>query len=246
MNIVLLHPEDASGKDRWALRDRRARHVREVLGAGVGDAVRVGLRDGPLGTGSIERIDADRVEITAALDGPAPEPWVDLVLGVPRPKQIRKLVPQVVALGIRSLSFLRTWRVQRPYLASPLLRPEGLVELIEDGLMQAGRTAWPRVRTIPRFETYCHEAEARPGDETTRIVAVPGAALDLANRRAPLSPPITLVVGPEGGLLPREVDRLVRAGHQALAFGPSTLRTDTACVVLIGQLDLIRRMTLPD
>jgi len=59
-----------------------------------------------------------------------------------------------------------------------------------------------------------------------------------------VSAPVFLVVGPGGGLLPYEVERLAARGFEPTRFGPSTLRTDTACVAIAGQLDLHRRMAL--
>ena len=249
MNIILLHPEDARGDDgaRYSVSDRRARHLREVLGADVTDEIRVGLVDGPLGTAEIVRRDDDGIELDCRWTEPAPRPWLDLVLAVPRPKQLRKLLPQITALGLRRLTFLRTWRVQRPYLGSPLLEAEGHADLIEEGLMQAGRTAWPGVRRFDRFEDFCADATARAARVGTRLLADPRAPTDLAERTTPLDTPTELVVGPEGGLLPYEVERLVACGFEAVRSGPAVLRTDTACVALVAQLDLLaRRSSLRD
>jgi RsmE family RNA methyltransferase len=249
MNIVLLHPEDARGEDdaRFSVSDRRARHIREVLGAGVADRIRVGLVDGPLGTAEIVGRRGDAIELTCRWTGPAPRPWLDLVLAVPRPKQLRKLLPQVTALGLRRLTFLRTWRVQRPYLASPLLDGEGHANLFEEGLMQAGRTAWPRVGRFDRFEDFCADAIARTGRGGTRLLADPRATRDLAQRADLLDTPIELVIGPEGGLLPYEVQRLIECGFESVRSGSAILRTDTACVAIVAQLDLLmRRSSLGD
>lgn len=246
MNIILLRTRDARTEDRWVLRDRRAAHVRAVLGAEVGATVRVGLEDGPLGEATVCRVSDLELELACRWDREAPPPWIDLALGIPRPKQLKKLLPQLAALGLRSLTFLRTWRVQRPYLDSPLLRPDGHEALLEEGLMQAGRTWWPRVRTVERFEDFCRERE-RATLAGARIVADPRADVDLSARPAgAIQRPVELVVGPEGGLLPYEVERLTACGFTATRFGSSTLRTDTACLILIGQLDLHTRMPVLD
>lgn len=250
MNIVLLHPADAVDGDdaRFVVSDRRASHIREVLGANATDRVRVGLRDGPLGTAEVVHATDGRVELACAWIGSAPAPWIDLALAVPRPKQLRKIIPQVVALGLRRLTFLRTWRVQRPYLASPLLEPAGHAALVEEGLMQAGRTAWPSVRRFDRFEDFCADAKASVGtpSQGTRLVADPRATEDLSERLEPVRTPVEVVIGPEGGLLPYEVERLVDCGFGAVRSGPAILRTDTACVAILAQLELLARRSLRD
>ena len=50
-----------------------------------------------------------------------------------------------------------------------------------------------------------------------------------------------LALGPDGGLLPYEVDKLGEAGFEAITMGPHALRTETALAALWGQLDLLRR-----
>ncbi len=237
MNIVLIKPGDPTDGHRVRVTGRRARHLSEVLGAKVGSTVRVGRIDGPLGQARVRAIDVGAAELECEWTHAAPEPWLHLVLAVPRPKQLKKLLPQVAALGLASLILTRTWRVQRPYLTSPLLRPDGYGPLIEDGLMQAGRTAWPHVERFERFESFCASVHGLP---KTRLVAHPYAVIDL-DQRTRVEAPVALFIGPEGGLLPFEVERLAEAGFDPIRSGAGTLRTDTACLVLGGQLDLLRR-----
>ena len=54
MNLVLLAPGEIADDGTATLDAPRARHVRDVLRAGVGTAIRVGLLDGPLGTATVE------------------------------------------------------------------------------------------------------------------------------------------------------------------------------------------------
>lgn len=248
MNIVLVHPEEAvdAARTRFVLSDRRAAHLREVLEVGVGDEVRVGLRDGLLGAAEVVASHPAGVELTCRWSAPAPAPWLDLVLAIPRPKQLKRLLPQIAAFGLRRLTFLRTWRVQLPYLSSPMLGPPGYGPLFEEGLMQAGRTAWPEVRRFDRFEAFCADAAGSPDGGGTRLLADPRADDDLAARTTPLRAPVELVIGPEGGLLPYEVERLANAGFAPVRAGPSILRTDTACVAIAAQLDLLIRRSVPD
>jgi 16S rRNA (uracil1498-N3)-methyltransferase len=43
--------------------------------------------------------------------------------------------------------------------------------------------------------------------------------------------PLTVVVGPEGGLTTGELDRLQGAGYVPVRLGPHTLRFETAAIV---------------
>ena len=49
---------------------------------------------------------------------------------------------------------------------------------------------------------------------------------------------LALVVGPEGGISPAELDRLVAAGAQPVRLGTSVLRTSTAGPAAIAVLNV--------
>ena len=53
MNIILLAPEDWLDENTVCLDDRRHEHIRSVLKAEIGDALRVGLLDGLRGSGCL-------------------------------------------------------------------------------------------------------------------------------------------------------------------------------------------------
>ena len=45
-----------------------------------------------------------------------------------------------------------------------------------------------------------------------------------------------LVIGPEGGFIPYEVEKLQTAGCQPVTLGPRILRVETALTSLLGRL----------
>jgi 16S rRNA (uracil1498-N3)-methyltransferase len=245
VNLLLLFPEDRVGdtwEPRFRVQDGRARHVREVLGLGPGDTLRVGLLEGPVGTATIEALDGAGLELLATLDGePPPRPTLDLVLAIPRPKTLKKLLPEVTALGVDRLTLLRTWRVAQPYLGSPLLSPEGHRPLLFEGMMQALTTHEPKVEVEPRFRPFVEDRAPERFAGHLKLVAHPYAATPLASLDVPADARVALAVGPEGGLIPEELASFERAGFVAVSSGPRVLRVETACVALLAQIDLLRR-----
>jgi RsmE family RNA methyltransferase len=238
VNLILLFERDRILGDRFVLSGARAAHVRSVLRAKVGDSLRVGLLEGPLGSGRVASI-GDEIESECTFEGEVPpRPAIDLVLAIPRPKSLKKLLPEVTALGIDRLVLLRTWRVAKPYLSTAILDPKAHEPLLHEGMMQAMTTRMPRVQIEPLFKPFVEDR--LPSFEGTKLVAHPYAETPLHRIRVAESERIVLVIGPEGGLLPYEIEALERAGCRSIHIGPRILRVETACVALLAQLDLLR------
>jgi len=64
--------------------------------------------------------------------------------------------------------------------------------------------------------------------DPTASVALSTVALPGLSAGASDGPTLTVVVGPEGGIAPEEIDALVSAGAIAVRLGETVLRTSTA------------------
>lgn len=234
MNLILLRAEDFVAEGEAVLTDRRLAHLREVLRAQVGDVVVVGREGGAIGRARVAAIAEDRAALSVTLDE-APPPALDVVLALalPRPPTLRKVLQQATAMGVKRFVLFRAERVERSYFTSHALRPAELAEELRLGLEQARDTIVPTVEVreeaFPRFVRgrWPELAEGR-----AVLVAHPGGGI--ACPRGPVGP-TTLVIGPEGGFIPAEVEALTRGGA-AIDLGPRILRVETAVVALLARL----------
>ena len=138
MNLVLLLPEDLIAPGRARLTGRRLAHVREVHRAGMGDDLAVGLLGGKMGRGRVLRLDDEALELDLSLDqAPPPKLPLTLVIAVPRPKVLNRVVAAAASLGVARIVLLNAWKVEKAYWASPKMRPENLREQLILG--QIGR-----------------------------------------------------------------------------------------------------------
>lgn len=118
MNIILVQTEEIQG-NCVQLSDHRAEHIVKVLRAEVGARVKVGCIDGPIGTGDIVSIKKKypfKVELKVDLaDGPRPQPHLDLILALPRPIMLKRILSQVTALGVGTIHLVNAKRVEKSF-----------------------------------------------------------------------------------------------------------------------------------
>lgn len=234
MNLVLLLPEDFTGPGRARLEGRRLKHVLEVHRAAPGDELVVGLLGGAVGRGRVEALGPDALELAVVLDQPPPpKADVTLVLALPRPKVLNRALAAATSLGVARIFLVNAWKVEKSYWKSPRMSGENLLLQRILGLEQARDTVLPDLQLRRFLRPFAEDELPALVRGTTGLLAHPGAPEPCP--RAP-SGPITLVVGPEGGFLPGEVDLLGRAGLRPVDLGPRILRVETALATLLGRL----------
>jgi 16S rRNA (uracil1498-N3)-methyltransferase len=221
MNLILLDEADLS-EGQARLQGVRARHVREVLKRGVGDSLRIGLLNGPLGTGSILHLDADGVTLQCRWDETPPRPAVDLLLALPRPKVMKRLWAQLAALGVRRI-YLTC------YFDSHILEPAQVDALLREGLQQARDTHLPQVEIHKQLKPLI---EDHLRDYAVKLLGHPGVA-DTIQSRQP-RPQTLLALGPEGGWSAYEQALFEAHDFQPVGLGTRVLRSDTACIAALA------------
>ncbi|MDB6060538.1 MAG: Ribosomal small subunit methyltransferase [Verrucomicrobiaceae bacterium] len=234
MNLILLQASDYVAPDRVRLSDQRAQHIREVLGAVEKQIIKVGNIDGLIGSGEILRIDNNSIEINVALSQQPPAKLpLTIILALPRPKMLRRIIRSVAEFGVRELILINTFKVEKSYWQTPVLAPEIIRDYLLDGLQQSGDTVLPSVRLEKRFKPFVEDQLPQMVKDKLGLVAHPGVI--------PLCPvainqPCTLTIGPEGGFTPYEIEKLEDAGLQAVNMGTRILRVENALTMLTARL----------
>ncbi len=235
MNLLLLEPADRLDADRVILRDRRLKHLQEIHQATSGDTLRVGWVNGPMGEARITRLTADEAELRLIrLDQIAPAKLpVTLILALPRPKMLRRIFQSIASLGVPRLILLNSYRVEKSFWQTPFLEPAAIREQLLLGLEQARDTQLPEVHLERRFKPFVEDQLASLVTGTRGLVSHPG---DYPACPRALNEPVTLAIGPEGGWIPYEVDKLQAGGLQPVQLGERILRVETAVTALLARL----------
>lgn len=233
MNLVLLFDDDFAAPDRVVLRGRRALHVREVHRAEAGDELVVGRAGGRVGKGRVIGV-TDAVEMEVAFDSdPPPALDVTLVVALPRPKVLNRVVAAVTSMGVKRLFLINAWRVEKSYWHSPRLSGENLRGQAIVGLEQARDTILPRIETRRLFRPFVEDELPEIVSGTTAIVAHPYATDECPRE---IAGPVTLAIGPEGGFIAKEIESLERIGFGTVNLGPRILRVETVTAALLGRI----------
>jgi RsmE family RNA methyltransferase len=232
MNLLLLQPEDLHPDGTARVSGDRLAHLREVLRSGPGRTLRAGVVGGLVGTAEVLGLHEDEAVLHLTLDQPPPpRPGVDLVLALPRPKALRRVLAASASMGVDRLVLLAAARVEKSYFASPVLQPERIRKHLLDGLEQAQDTMLPEVHLELRFRPFVEDrmdALLGPGE---RWLLHPG---DEGPRTPSDEGRLALAIGPEGGWVPFERDLLHSRGFRPLSFGPRTFRTETIVPYALG------------
>ncbi|MBL3555713.1 MULTISPECIES: 16S rRNA (uracil(1498)-N(3))-methyltransferase [Marinobacter] len=234
MNLALLFAEDFTADNRAVLTGRRLAHLNSVLKAAEGDLVPVGLVNGDIGTGRVLQLTDTVATLQVELAEPPPPPLpLTLVLAMPRPKMFRRVLQTCASLGAKDIWLINSYKVEKSFWQTPWLSEENLRENMTLGLEQARDTIMPRVHIRKLFKPFVEDELPALLKNTRALVAHPGTDTPCP---AHINEPATLCIGPEGGFIPYEVEKLVEAGCEAVHLGRRILRVETAVPVLISRL----------
>ena len=203
-----------------------------------------------IGTGEIVDIargegdEGPVVRVKVCHDQESLRPWIDLVLAPPRPRVMKRLLPQLAAMGVGRIVLVGAKKVEKDFWGATLLREENYRPLLIDGLMQAGTSILPTLEARRSFRRFVETEIDALFTASRRIVAHPYAApsrLSPSPRTSLSDARPLLAIGPEGGWTDDEVALLEAKGFERYSLGPRILRTDTATVALVARLGCEQR-----
>lgn len=233
MNIVLLEAEQTQS-EFWKIDNpRQIQHLSQHVQLNAGDTLKVGIRNGERYLTEVISVSEQQIRIRPIqLEAiPAKLP-VHLILALPRPKVLRRIIMDAVTLGVQRISLIHSYRVDKSYWQSPFLQQ--LDDYVTLGLEQAGDTISPEIQMYKRFKPFVEDVlPTFISDQKPAYVAHPYAEQQMPHA---IQHSCCLIVGPEGGFIPFEVDLFKKNGCQARRLGNRILRTETAVSHILGRL----------
>lgn len=230
-----FHVENLSGGERLALGEEVVRHL-HVLGLKPGDAITLFDGGGDEALARIETLARRSAEVSILSQSTVsrePDVRVTLACAVPKGRRMDGLVRMVAELGCRRIAPLITARSVVKPTADRSGRMHRWDAICIAASEQSGRNRITVVETPATFEAFL----ARPDrDELTVLLSPADDAPTLAAlmaERADLRE-VTLIIGPEGGFTPEELDLARSSNVRVARLTPSILRIETAAVAAVA------------
>ena len=119
MNLLLFQRTELFKNRYLRINGARAEHLTGVLGVELGATVRVGEWQGNIGTAQVIEMEKHSVLLeVATLDIMPERPLTDLVVALPRPQTLKKVLETSSAMGVRRIMLIQSARVEKSYFSS--------------------------------------------------------------------------------------------------------------------------------
>ncbi|WP_353827988.1 16S rRNA (uracil(1498)-N(3))-methyltransferase [Agromyces sp. SYSU T0242] len=221
--------------DRVAISGDEARHAVTVSRLRVGERVSIGDGRGHVVEGPVAATEPRRleVEVEVVSDEPVASPRLTLVQALAKGDRDELAIQAATELGVdRIVPWAAARSVSRwdgPKAEKGRAR---WASIVREAVKQSLRARIPEVDPVAPTR----DLPARLDGERL-LLLVPGAETPLAAIR-PDGRDLALAVGPEGGMDPAEIERLVAAGAEPVRLGDPVLRTSTAGPAAIAVLSV--------
>lgn len=235
MNIILFDESELVHANQVKLTQaRHLEHLHRVYNESGDQLFDVGLINGLMGKGKLIFLSEQEAILDIHLNTPPPAALpLRVIMALPRPKMLKRSLQHLATLGVKSIYLINSYRVEKSFWSTPWLEESCIQEQLQLGIEQARDTVMPEVHLRKRFKPFIEDELRTLCDDSTMLVAHP-----YTNQKCPsnIDYPVSLLVGPEGGFIPYEIELLENHGVKTVSLGERILRVETVIPYLVGRL----------
>ena len=236
--ITLLAPAGSLKPGATVSLDATEAHHLRVRRGGEREVIRLVDGEGTVGYGSVDvsnhgaHVTLDRIEREE------PPPALLLAVGAGDKDRFLWLAEKATELGVTTLLPLETQRTSGVATRVRDGHVERLRKRAVEALKQSGGAWAPQVLAPTGLERFLGEKRTGACYVLDRDGDVLPAILEPAEG-------VTILIGPEGGFTPEEVQAAVRAGFRRASLGRNVLRFETAALAAAAWAGTARRRAAP-
>ena len=241
MHMFFVKPEQIRDGQVW-ITGPDVNHIRNVLRMKPGEWVRVSDETDFCGQCRVEKLLEDRIVLTVEEKVRSTELPAEITLfqGLPKGDKMEWIVQKNTELGVSRIVPVAMKRsVVRLDGKKAAARVNRWQAVAQSAGKQAGRTRLPDVSPVISFSQALKEAD---GMDLLLLPYESAEGMAAARERLASARPgmrIGILIGPEGGFEPSEVETAVQAGWKVISLGPRILRTETAGMAVAAALMLM-------
>lgn len=249
MNIILCSENDKKddifffGKD-----DERYLHITKILKLKTGDFFKAGIINSELGRAQIKDITEKRIIFDfISTEKPHPLYPLHLILGIPRPIQLKRLLKDVSTLGVSSIHLVGTVLGEKSYITSSLIANGEITKYLIEGASQAGSTLLPSYSIYSSLNKALGQ-EGKWGEDDVNDENIVRLLFDVENEemrynskdKIPLicdskgEKQIVLAIGSERGWARSERELFKKYNFATVTLGHRIMRCETATIAALS------------
>ncbi len=219
-----------------------ARHCLRVLRMKPGDIINV--TDGKGSVFDCRIATAGREDISLEIisskkeENPWPAPITLAIAPTKNSDRMEWLVEKSVEIGIDRIVLLECEHSERRHI-----KTERLEKIMVSAMKQSLKCYLPKLDHMIPIDEFLHRQRSQPEQLFIGYCDASLPRLSFAKSFRP-GIPTTIMIGPEGDFSKGEVDTAMKAGFQAVSFGESRLRTETAALFALAGTHLLSQALL--
>ena len=238
MNICLFKQEELNRP--LSIKDERGEHIIKILHKKEGDIFSAGVINGMAGTATIKKIENDEITFDFAPDSEGKNLYpLKMIIGFPRPIQLKRLLRDIAALGVQEVHLTGTELGEKSYMQSNLVEHGTAYQMLLDGTVQAASTHVPDLflhKTLRDcLESVIPEKEQCNNAKNLKLcldnINPTGSLFSVLQEQYEKPALIVAAIGSERGWTQKEREMLESAGYLRVGMGPRVMRTETAATV---------------
>ena len=235
MNICLFSQEEINKP--LSLKDERGAHIIKILHKKTGDTFISGIIEGDSGISTIKEItDSEIIFDFKPTGNGKPLFPLKMIIGFPRPIQLKRLLRDVSALGVSEVHLTGTELGEKSYLKSNIVEKGNAYKMLLDGTVQAGGTKVPKL-IVHNTLKECLNVVNNDNKKQLRLLL--DNIKPVTNLSSAMSSgwtgsendEVIAAIGGERGWTDKERDLFCNSGYTLCSMGNRIMRTETAATV---------------
>lgn len=238
MNIALFTQDEIQLP--LSKNDPRAKHILQILHKKVGECFDCGIIGGMAGKSTITKMDDNFIyfDFEAQSDGKPLYP-LRMIIGFPRPIQLKRLFRDMAGLGVSEIHLTSTDLGEKSYLESNIVQNGTAQNLLTEGSVQAKSTHVPQLfihKTLEKCLEYLqqnfdYQNAIKANLDNVKSTTSLGSFIDNQLLKKSKNCIVFAAIGSERGWTDRERNLLVKNGFTNCSMGSRILRTESASTV---------------